>query len=182
MTQLQHYIAIALGIIPQDEAAELLRDYGYEGQPSVALVEQAFYDQKNDFVVEFAELADEAMKQPFAQQKIKEYFGTINKGTGKNKDQQEKTPQTEEQKIAQSENGIAWFNAITSGFKNLLEGSSGFMSVLNGSASAPYNAQIQIANANAETEKTKQYLIGGAIALVVLVVICIMFYSIFGKR
>ena len=64
MTQLQHYIAIALGIIPQDEAAELLRDYGYEGQPSVELVEQAFYDQKNDFVVEFAELADEAMKHP----------------------------------------------------------------------------------------------------------------------
>lgn len=182
MTQLQHYITIALGIIPQDEAVELLRDYGYESQPSVALVEQAFYDQKNDFVVEFAELADEAMKQPFAQQKIKEYFGTINKGTGKNKEQAEKTPLTEEQKIAQSENGIAWFNAITSGFKNLLDGSSGFMSVLNGSASAPYQAQIQVANAEAQSEKTKQYLIGGAIALVVLVVICIMFYSIFGKR
>jgi len=180
MTQLQHYITIALSLIPNDEVVELLRDYGYQGEPSVALVEQAFYDQQNNFVAEFAELADEAMKQPFAQNKIKEYFGAINKGTGKQKE--EKTPLTEEQKIAQSEQGIKWFEAITGGFKNLMDGSSGFMSVLNGSASAPYQAQVQIANAEAQAEKTKQYLIGGAIVLVVIVVVCIMFYSIFGKR
>lgn len=181
MTQLQHYITIALNLIPTDEVVELLRDYGYEDEPSVALVEQAFYDQQEKFVVEFAELADEAMKQPFAEAKIKEYWGTIAKGTGKQKEE-EKTPLTEEQKNARSEQGIAWFNAITNGFKNLMEGTSGFMSVLNGSASAPYNAQVSIANAEAQAEKTKQYLVGGAIALVVLVLICIMFYNIFGKK
>lgn len=178
MTPSDIYLTIALDVIPKNDIEELLNDYGYDEEPSVALLYKAFEEKGDEFMHEFGELCLQNADSPLLVSRLRQAAGLLNKGTGA---ESSTAGLTEEQKQQRVTNGLAWFREGANLLIQVIGGAAAWTGQANGTASSQYEAEKAALELQMTKEETRQKLIIGGIVVVVVIVMGFMFFKMFGK-
>ena len=175
MTPSEIFLTIALDVIPQNEIEDILSEYGYTEKPSVSLLFKAFEEQGDEFMHEVGELCMQYSDSPLLAARFRQ-FAELNKMSSQQKEQL-----TEEQKQQRAQNGLDWFKAVSELLSTIIGGGAAWTAQANGTAASGYEAQVAALEAQAQAEKTRQYLILGGVGILALVLLSFMFFKMFGK-
>ena len=177
MTPSEIFLTIAFDIIPQSDIMELLRDFGYDEEPSVSLLFRAFEEKGDEFMHEFGELCLANADSPLLEARFRQVAGGLNKMSNA-----EKAQLTEDQKQQRVKNGLEWFKEGSTVLIQIIGGAAAWTAQANGTAASQYDAERAAAEATAQAEKTRQYLIFGALVFLVFVLLSFMFYRMFSGK
>ena len=179
MTPAENFLTIALDLIPHDEVAELLRDFGYNEEPSVALLMKAIEEKGTPFANEFGELVCDAADTPLAKAKFRAAAGLVNKGTGAHT---KTSTMTDEQKAKSAEEAHKWFGEVGGWLKDMTGNAGDWLKYLSPTSQASYTYEYQREARKEAEEKTKQTWITMGALLIGLVFICFLIYRITGRH
>lgn len=177
MTVKDYILSITLEMIPEDELVELLEDFGYNQKPSVELLNKAIDEKGDKFARELGKLGSEFAQAPFAQLR---YENAVKKlGTNKFVNKVGDDGIDWDKLNQKDASGVSWFNAIMASLATF--GSLGIQlwGTGNGTYAKQGDADRATQELKAQEEKTKQYLIFGGVGLVILIIICFMFFMMF---
>jgi hypothetical protein len=178
MTREKAIFAFVIDVVGAKKVGNLLKQFGYDGEPTPELCMQVLDREGKAFAVPFGELAKEAGKSPKAKAKLLA-AAKLNKAAGQAgaagtvAGTTTGTPMTAEQK---SQQGLAWFNAIAGLFGTAINSVDDIANATNGT-----NANLALAQMEREerlreeaAQKTTLYWILGGIGILLVVVIFVV--------
>lgn len=172
MTREKAIFAFVIEVLGTEKVGKLLKKFGYDGTPTPELCMQALDKEGHAFAVPFGKLMKQAGKSPKAKAKLLA-AAKLSKAAGQAATDANGNPLTAEQK---SQQGLQWFNAISSLFGTAINSVDDIADATNGTNKSLALAQMQREERLRQEaqQKTTLYWILGGIGILLIVVIFVV--------